>query len=522
MGVYCLNMRDFYKFTGWVLLLLMIIVPIRVLAQDVPQVLITSVKLGGIVEGEPTEFIKLSNTSTENVDLTGWTVEYIKPTAKITDCNNINWASQDISSASKSYQLSGEIMAGQTMLFELALNDNSGGSLHLTNGISVMDLVGWGNSVSAGLCKETNTTNIPNNKTSINRKLNNEGQFVDTNNNLDDFINSAELNLPDGNNIKDEPQPVIVCSELNCEDSANQQTTVCSNVELTEIVPNPVGSDTGNEYFELFNSAGQPTDLTGCSIKIGSNTKQLTGIIKPGYNAYFGSTLPNASGATVELITATTEDVVSYPPNMEAGQSWSLVDGEWQLSDQSTPSAENIIIVTPKEASTQKSSEDSNKLEPCTEGKYRNPETNRCKTIEAENELKDCEAGQERNPETNRCRKTATLLAGLKECSVGQVRNPETNRCRKASITTASLTACKEGQERNPATNRCRKVAGVTTDNKNTNNSSKSFEQELQNKQNISYGIFVAMAVLVLGYGLYEYRDNITNYFAKLRTKSSN
>lgn len=98
----------------------------------------------------------------------------------------------------------------------------------------------------------------------------------------------------------------------------------------------------------------------------------------------------------------------------------------------------------------------------CPEGKYLNPETNRCRTIaDAVNALTACEEGSERNPLTNRCRKITpamTLASSLTPCKEGQERNPETNRCRSIASAVAELLPCDEGYERNPTTNRCRKI----------------------------------------------------------------
>ena len=283
----------------------------------------------------------------------------------------------------------------------------------------------------------------------------------------------------------------------------------CKGIVLSEILPNPAGTDTGNEYVELNNTTNQPIDLSGCSVKVGNTTKQLTGIMQPGYQAFYGTVLQNADGGTVEFITNTTEEAVTYPANLNDNQAWALVNGQWQLTEQPTPGAANIAYVVVEEVSA--TTAGSSSLEPCPEGKYRNPETNRCKTIETEDGLKPCEAGQIRNPETNRCKKADDEAASLKPCETGQERNPETNRCRKIAAE-AILAACKEGQERNPETNRCRKVAAAVT-----SSPSSQLEQEVKNKQNISYGIFAAMAVLVLGYGIYEYRSNIANFFARLK-----
>jgi hypothetical protein len=67
----------------------------------------------------------------------------------------------------------------------------------------------------------------------------------------------------------------------------------------------------------------------------------------------------------------------------------------------------------------------------CEPGKYRNPETGRCRSVETADVLTPCKEGQYRSPETNRCRSVASAASTPAPCQPNQERNPETNRCRK-------------------------------------------------------------------------------------------
>lgn len=467
-----------------------------VAATPSQSLLINRIKTGGIVSGEPTEFLTIYNKTDQPVDLAGWMIEYAKPSAKITDCSGASWKQQDSSANVKETDLTGIVPPYQEAVIELSMNDNAGGALRLSNNDAIADKVGWGNVLSGGVCKERALAPLPQSGTSIVRKLDLNGSPIDTDDNGADFIDSTLVgNLPKS----DESQQDGVDIEQ------------CYGVQISEIVPNPAGTDTGKEYIELFNSTNQPVNLSSCSLKVGSTTKQLTETIQPGYQVIYGLTLPNAAGGSVEFITPSTESVVSYPPDMKDDESWSLIDGEWQLSNQSTPGQSNkpsVLIASVTTATTTVTAQAS-----CPAGKYRNPATNRCKNIEIV-ASKACDSGQIRNPATNRCKKAVAVGALLKPCDVGQVRNPATNRCRKVTVA-KSLAACKIGQERNTTTNRCRKVAGATTSKPNN-----SSTQGNDPKPNISYVVLAIVAALVLGYGVYEYRTSIGNYFAKLRTTS--
>ncbi len=515
-----------------VVLITIILLPLTVFATNSQSVVISSIKLGGKVSDELTEYVELYNNTDEAISLEGWKVVYAKPTAKITNCIGTSWKSQDSSANVKEYFLTGEIQSKQFVKLDIAMNDNSGGSVQLVNTSEVQDTVGWGNSVSTGVCNETKLATLPDSGKSIDRYLTNEGLSVDSNDNSLDFILSDHAtNIPDQPASDASTPPSDDCvgatgqtqvQNQECSEPLQPSLPVCANLELSEIVPNPAGTDTNHEYIEFYNSSNYSVDLSGCSLKIGGITKKLKGTAESGYTAYYGLTLPNADGATIELITSTNEDVVTYPANLKDDQSWAYINGQWQLTEQPTPGMKNVAYMKAEEENI--TSTNSSSLEACPEGKYRNPETNRCKTLETTETLKDCSAGQERNPDTNRCKQVGTVSSSnLKACSAGQERNPDTNRCRKTVSLVSALTACKVGQERNPDTNRCRKVAGASTTLGNSDKASSSgLEQDIENKQNVSYGVFVAMAVLVLGYGIYEYRDNISNYFAKLKTKFAN
>ncbi len=505
-----------------VLLLLVFVVsllPVRAQAAISPtKLLITEVKTGGPIDGQPTEFLQVYNSSEEEIVLENLLVEYAKSTAEISDCS-AEWKLQDSSSNVKQVSLEGVLASRQSLFIEMSMNDNAGGSLHIIDNKKVHDTVGWGASVSLGVCFEDAHAKIPEKGKSIKRFVDVNSKFVDIGDNSKDFAVSEEP-LIGPFPILESDEEVDVCANIdgvqaevsegyeksdeNCVPAPQEEVVGCEVLALSEILPNPEGSDTGSEYIELYNPTNKVISLEGCSLKVGSSTKDLEGDIWPGYKVFYGLTLPNAAGGQVEFISPTTEEVVIYPADLGDNEAWALVANTWQITNQPTPNAENSARVVVEE----QVSEDT--LEPCPEGKFRNPETNRCKTIETDEGLKQCAPDQYRNPETNRCKKKAETLTALKPCGEGQYRNPETNRCRKISSDGSSLKPCEEGEERNAETNRCRKVAGVSTDVPS------EADDSAPNINYILIGLFASTAVL---YGIYEYRDSIGNAFAKLKTK---
>lgn len=153
----------------------------------------------------------------------------------------------------------------------------------------------------------------------------------------------------------------------------------------------------------------------------------------------------------------------------------------------------------------------------CPAGKYRNPETGRCRTIEeAIGVLSSCDEGYERNPLTNRCRKIASSAsASLVPCGEGQERNPTTNRCRSIASAVAELLPCDEGYERNPATNRCRKTlsSAVPKAAYPVLPYAQSPQQSLMN-----YIIGGSIGTLVLGYAIWEWRQEIGRALRRIVT----
>lgn len=250
------------------------------------------------------------------------------------------------------------------------------------------------------------------------------------------------------------------------------------------------------DYIKLYNPTTLPADLSDYALRTdsssasrtSSNTFLLDGIvIQPGEYLPIWRTdaggrisLTN-SGGYVWLEDAyglkTYEPTTTSYPSAGSGQqgyAWAEEpDGEWAWTSAPAPLSVNVFPVV--------ASVHVEVLAECPAGKYRNPETNRCRTIEeAVNALATCPEGQYRNPETNRCKASGTLAA-------------------------ASLVPCKEGQERNPATNRCRKSL-LASNNPATNLA--SVEQAGSSSAALPWVLGI-VALGAIGYGIYEWRSEI-------------
>lgn len=291
-------------------------------------------------------------------------------------------------------------------------------------------------------------------------------------------------------------------------------------IVISELMPNFDGDDYGNEFIEIYNPNDTEVILQNYILYVGSTLVRVYefpdgAIIQPKQYLSFSNneikfTLVNTS-SVVEI--RSLDEKYSFKSSAydspNDGWSWALINGEWQYTNIPTPDAENRpaeIAITNDEIGIED-------LHPCAANQYRNPLTNRCKLLpEYESVPTPCRDGQYRSEETGRCRNIISDVVDLVPCAEGQERNPATNRCRTISsvLGASDLVPCKEGQERNPETNRCRNIVSMpkadyapektteVTDNKST------------------WLIIVGVGALVIGYGVWEWRKELSGIFKKL------
>jgi hypothetical protein len=270
-----------------------------------------------------------------------------------------------------------------------------------------------------------------------------------------------------------------------------------------------------SDYVKLANTSSAPINLdylvlrtdSNSSGRTGSNTIQLGGVLLPGEYRTIWLTddddrlsLTNSGGyvwledkwetTRYETTLAHYESAGVREQGMAYAKSRDL--WIWTLSPQ--PSGPNKITLL---------------IEPtaeCPVGKYRNPDTGRCRSVEeAVNELATCPEGQTRNPDTNRCRSATTVRVSQTPCGEGQERNPATNRCRSIASAVAELLPCDEGYERNPATNRCRKA--LTSEMPLAPFPVQTVTQS--GLSNIVWWSMAAVAAGAVGYAVWEWRQEL-------------
>jgi hypothetical protein len=267
---------------------------------------------------------------------------------------------------------------------------------------------------------------------------------------------------------------------------------------ITEILPNATGSDTGNEFIELFNpNKIEDISLKGYVLAIGPTLDKQYILeeytMKPGEykiftNSELGYSLLNTSSRVTLFMS--NGDVASEVPaytSPDDGEAWAMVNGVWQYTNLPTPGLPNIASAIKSEMI---SATTTATVKPCAANQYRSAETNRCRLISSSGQASPtpCKAGQERNTETNRCRLVAT--PSISTCKVGQEKNPETNRCRNVKKLTTAHYGIKEATE--------------------------------QQQAGMGWYMWAAIGVIVLliiGYGVWEWRDELGSFMHKLKAK---
>jgi hypothetical protein len=441
------------------------------------KLIISEIQTGGfgsdlVTEDPQIEYIELYNSSLDTIELNGWELQYLKvdhdgvspPTRFIATFNQNHKVLAQSTFVVGSEFISQQIDYKYDKYSSTGQLPKTGGTVRLVSADkTVISIIGYG-TAKQFLAEPAVAPGVGN---SIQVCLKNGIPLLSGNNKNDYLVYDTATMGSSVACVQTEPDPIPEPDPTDPpptdppSDNQGDQTVIstpnisCEGVVLSEIMPNPAGSDAGKEFIELHNPTNDFIDLSGCYITVIGNTKKYTlPNIEISPDEYItisdlqsGIILNNSSGGTVLLVDLNNNEIyqVTYPAGLEDDVSWALSNNNWQQTYINTPGLANVIL----------------SLKPCPAGQERNPDTGRCINIVSESTLvllAPCPAGQERNPATNRCRLIGASSSALEPCKPGQIRNPETNRCKSVVETISKLTPCKPGQERNPETNRCRNI----------------------------------------------------------------
>lgn len=514
-----------------------------VTAAPSENLVIMQLQTGGNGSGTASqEFILLYNSSDLDINITDWCLEYSSASNGLTfntlscvetaDDRTEIWLSADgyATFSTSEFKLANP---GFTADFTFSAGiAGAGGHVKLVDHTQQeIDRVGWGSAVNA-----EGSSPAPTHSAGELLTRNSLAPLIDTDSNLADFssepimeeivgglyeqetIIDACPNLEDVQNIVPEGYGIDesgmckldVCLNLDGLQVALPEgyqklvgSDECSLIPLenavifiTELLPNAPSLDTGQEFIELYNPNNRAVNLEGYRLQIGPGfTKEYvftSRTINPGQfivvsDSETGVVLPNSTGQQLRVISPAGNTVSSSSAYVNADDdvSWALVEDQWIFTNQITRGSANKPYLEPAVDEVQGTT---SVLAPCAAGKFRNPETNRCKTI-------------------------ATGTSQLVPCDADETRNPETNRCRKTSTATSDLVPCEEGQERNPDTNRCRNVASVLSDA--TELPQIVDVKTVSTAGQINWSVIVVAIIGTIGYMVYEWRSEIQHRFAR-------
>lgn len=453
------------------------------------NLVIYQVQTGGVGTGTSSqEIILLYNTSPQDVKIDNWCLQYSAGTNGLTFTKLVCFTPTD--PTIETWLSSGGILSAATnefvsvnplftpdYIFSAGLAATSG-HVRLVDDVGAeVDRVGWG----TALYPEGTASTLPASGQVLSRNLSSLNLDSDVNS-IDFSSGSFETTIISG--LYEQTAPVDLCLNIEglqteipigflSDDSGDCYEDLCANIDglqtalpegyelvsgncnliplenrtiiINELYPDAPSYDTGQEFIELYNPNSSTVNLSGYRIQVGPNyTKEYilgdANLQAGGYTSFSdtetGIILPNTTGVSLRLVSPA-GNVVSETPvyqNAKDTLSWALVTGQWIYTNQISRNAENRPYLEPAQDEVLGVT---TVLAACPAGKYRNPETNRCRTIE-------------------------TAVSSLVPCDEDEYRNPDTNRCRKISTaTSSSLTPCPEGQERNPDTNRCRKISTI-------------------------------------------------------------
>ena len=465
------------------------------------------------------KYIEIYNPTNQNVDLTGWKIEYYAGSGAKTVGKIFK---DEVILANGFLVLSNDKMLASAIKFDnnLGLAQSDGSVVLSRSDGSVADTVGWGNSSKSAGSPIKGGVKIV-------WRCFIDGNIIDSKNNSTDFLSSKGY---DNQEIVPYLRPN--CKSPESKSESSKELNKCEGMKLSEIA-----SNVDEQFIEIINSGEKTVITTGCKLTVGDagvreNIDDIE--LNPGefLTIKIKNTklkLPKTKGKVYLLDEYGSKIDISEYNNMPKGASWSSVDDEWTRTFAITEGVANIF----KEYPDCQSGYERNVLgkcvkiatppaeSPCPVGQYRHPETRRCRKIEAAKTITPCKDGYYRSEETGRCRSIASAAAKtLKPCPEGQFRNSATGRCKKIASTDDIAKECPEGFERNPQTKRCRKIKSANMPTVG------SAAAEVKQVAGATWGwwVFGGVSLLAVGYGVWQWRWEISQFVRKIREsiKSAN
>ncbi len=447
-------------------------------ASSASSVIITHIQAGGVGAARE-EFVVLYNTTADVIDISGWCLANKYEVTFF--CFNSENTGYSLSGYSHAVIASEDIFETAPGLFEIppytytVTNQSSGSIVGSSETLTIVDA----NKTSIDV--KSWTSSLASGKMWARQVLLEEPRMYAILGGEADWTVETSGGIPLNEVVEYEK---ILPEDPGIDDS------ILSPV-ISELLPNPEGTDTGSEFIELYNpNQDHAVELANYTFRVGKSLEKTytfpedTALAPQGYRAFTNEeisfTLLNST-SSVQLYynEVSVGEVVLYN-EPASGMAWAYIGDSWVYTSTPTPNKQNLYTVLQQES-------DSSLLKPCAANQYRSPETNRCRSIE-------------------------TSQTTLTPCKENQYRSSETNRCRNI-VQDDGPAPCKEGQERNPETNRCRNIVAMT-----------QVGQGVKGAETVSEGVnwylwlgIAGVVVAVLSYALWEWREETRAVIRRIR-----
>jgi hypothetical protein len=240
---------------------------------SVNHLVISQVQIAGAKTTD--DFVEIYNPTSEDIDLKGTRLGKRTQTGDA-DGSLKSWTETTIIKSHGFYLWANSDFANLAVSPDSAtgsfISNDNGVALRsgLANSGTIIDSVAWGNAANTFVEGAAYATN-PDPGKSLMRKLSDSGEIIDTDNNSSDFSiqtssphNLASVAPPDTNTTTPQPVQEITNTTPTPPPSGGSSATAYSNaVVISELLPNPDGTDSGEEWIELGNPTDAAIDVAG-------------------------------------------------------------------------------------------------------------------------------------------------------------------------------------------------------------------------------------------------------------------
>lgn len=367
----------------------LLIVPFLLIARPLQaapaaHVVISEIRISGLSGFSTDEFVELYNPTDLPVDITGW--QLVKRTASgatyplIESLEALTIVGHGYVFIAHPTGYTGSVLPDARYTTANSLSADN--SIELVSPVGIVDQVGWGSAThvegvkapTPGSAKSIERKALP---SSTSADMVDGGADVFRGNGEDTDHNDADFvsrDVPDPQSSTSElefitaaaPAPVPKTTNTNQASSSIPVSPVVvaptvpaiaksapHTVVFSEILPDPKGPDTTEEFIELVNIGEVAVDLTNWKLGDASKTSYTIskGTIAPGEwyvvkRGDSGIALNNTGGESVTLIAAdgVVTSTVSWPGSAPEAQSYSFVKDVWVWTGQLTPGKTNVYL----------------------------------------------------------------------------------------------------------------------------------------------------------------------------------